>query len=499
MNNKYIVPGILRNPITLLISMGVAVYFGLYIPIIPSSLKNVGDELLNLVKYVSIPLTYTYIIYSTAVLVKNSTIKVKFPLFLLAGFSLIIFSGLIGTLAGFVGEKFIFNKGLLGGNINEQLVEGFHVKPHNSTDIFSYYYSNILLLFFSVLIGAAIGMIRKRNREFLLDFFDSINMTLNNILSWITTLLPFIIIFISWFNINSINRDLLNSALSYLSVLSMLVVILLFAGILIIWKNSKQPFGSIFKSIFNSVIIGFTTGDSIIAIPYSVNTMSHNLKFDKNHISHNLPLLQIVGNFGNIILFSSITLFFTSFYSLHLSISGYLIVFITSIIAGVLSAGRVGVLTYPLLAISMKVLNLPLEFPIIFLVLIDFFVRPFVVILNIFLSMVGVSFVSKADSFGLEDISFGVLLQNVSEKTNLRQFFKDYSKELPVIDQKKSEFLFSVFPNAKFKFYKSFDEIETIWNSYDIEIIVGDKDYIKDLVDSDFSDCRYVVLNQKNN
>jgi len=153
-----------------------------------------------------------------------------------------------------------------------------------------------------------------------------------------------------------------------------------------------------------------------------------------------------------------------------------------------------GLTTITLLSITLDYFSIPMESVFLILLVADILIEPIRVLLTVVINLICTSILGKSHTYIPEEVELGVVMQNLPDNINLRTYFRDLEEEIPLIDQDKTELISAVFPNATFKKYKNWDLIEELWNSYEVNLVIGEKDLIRNISKDISDDSKFVVL-----
>lgn len=513
MKSKIKAVALLRNPMFLLLSICLGVFIGFYYPNFSKSIKIFGDVYIKLLMLTIFPLIITAIVSSVARLVHFDKLKKVLPRIFLWFILILLVCSSIGVLAGVIGKPGIHLSDIQKSNLLElsKSSELNFSTGADSNKLFSSLKtivpSNIFLsltsgnilqvMLFSVLLGLSIGLINRKNSDYLLDIFEGLYSAMQNIIGWISLILPFALFcLISNLTVN-IGLPLIGPMFRFIIIFYIIGVFILILGSIVIWYKSGQKFVLVLNSLLDPILVSISTQNSLAALPSAVNSMVKGLKFEKESSNLFLPLGQFIGQYGNIIFFSLATLFITQFYSINLSPSYILLIIISSVLAGITSGSYSGFTILPLLTLILTPLRIPTDTILFIFISIDLIINPMRTLLTVFVNLVATSLIVKTKPQEVSQQSPGVILQNIPENIDLYNYFAEFEEEIPIISLNRSDFLISVFPNASFKKYKSWKAIDEKWSSFDVNIVVGDKDHLKEILNDNLGESKLVVLNKR--
>ena len=145
---------------------------------------------------------------------------------------------------------------------------------------------------------------------------------------------------------------------------------------LIMWQRT----GSFFKPIYalkDTIIMALGTGNSLACLPSALTAMHEKLGYDKETVDLLVPLTFTICRTGPTLYFALAALFVAQFYNVDLGVSGFTTVIISSVFAGLATAGASGIALLSMLSMVLIPLNLPVEAVLVLFIVIDPIVGPF--------------------------------------------------------------------------------------------------------------------------
>ncbi len=409
-----LVVSLLTSPWTILVAIAVAVFIGLMFKDVASAMKPFGLMYLYMLQMTVIPIIVSAIVSSIAGLAKSSEIG-KFLVRMLSIFVLmLVFASLMGTFAGIIGRP---GKGLdettrntLGKIVETEqdkyapdleislsaapqkeervtLVDFFvNMIPKN---IFQSLSSGraLELIFFSIIFGIAVGVVREQKGEFLISIFDGMFKAFQRIISWLLILLPFGLIFLLADQIASTGVEILLAMMKFILVFFAAGLAVIVFDILVIWRRSHESFITVLKAILDPLVVALVTRSSFATLPAAIKSLVQKLGFYERSTNLFFSLGITLGRFGNIIYFALASMFVAQLYGVDLGIDRYAIIVIGSLFAGMATAGATGVSTLTLLSIVLGPLGLPLEAVLIIFIAIDTIADPLRTLLIVLTNM----------------------------------------------------------------------------------------------------------------
>lgn len=398
-----LVVALLTSPWSLLVSIAIAVVIGLLFHDVAQILKPFGLMYLYLLEMTVIPIIVSAIISSVAGLAKSTGMR-DFLFRMIAIFvAMLIAAALAGTLGGIIGHP--------GSGLDEQTRNtlGSIVKTQQSQyspdlelslsaptvhksqpglidfivqivprNIFSALSSGraLALIFFSIVFGIAIGVLRGEQGESLIALFDGLFKAFQKIITWLMVALPIGLVCLLADQIASTGFQILLAMLKFILIFYAVGIIVFLIDVAIIWRRSRERLGTVLKAMLDPIIVSLVTRSSFATLPTAIKALEQKLGFYERSTNLFLSLGITLGRFGNIIYFSIAALFVAQLYGVDMNISRYGIVVVGSVFAGIATAGASGIATLNLLAIVLGPLGLPLEAVLIIFIAIDAIADP---------------------------------------------------------------------------------------------------------------------------
>ena len=404
----------LKSPLFLFISIILAILLGLLIrkfspPDLEDTnnffyflnylLKSFGKFYINLLQLTIFPIVMSAIITSLAGLMKSKHLSQFILRFFIVFTCFYLIFGTIGTVSGMLlkpGEGLSYkSQEVLGRAIQQDsdeivvsLSEPLKEAPKKSFLMFLLsvipdnvfralvYDSKLQVVFFSILFGVVVGLLRGKLSEYLMNTFSAIMDAFQLIINWILYLLPLGIICLLTTQISEVGLDILFAMTKFILSFFTLGIVIILLNTIIIWKRSKENLIYVLKALLDPIIISLVTRNSFAALPASINAMDTKLKFFSRTTKLLMPLGTTIGRFGNILYFSLAAIFVAQLYGIDLKMSQYSMIIIGSIFAGVATAGATGPATISVLSFVLTPLGLPIQAVLIVFIAIDAIIDP---------------------------------------------------------------------------------------------------------------------------
>lgn len=217
------------------------------------------------------------------------------------------------------------------------------------------------VIVFSLLVGAAITVIKKEKAKIVIDFFDALNDIVLNIIDFVMKLAPIGVFCL----ITKVIATLGLSSLRNLGLYMITIVIALLIHLIFVYTGALVLFARLnpivfFKKFWSVMTLAFSTSSSNATLPVTMETVEKKFGVKKSIFGFTLPLGATINMDGTAIMQGVATVFIAQLFNVNLSITQLLTVILTATLASVGTAGvpGVGMIT---LAMVLESVGLPTE------------------------------------------------------------------------------------------------------------------------------------------
>lgn len=390
----------LRSPWTILVSVLLGVYIGTSQKPLAELIAPFGSLYLGLLKMCVLPILLSAISNSLGRLMQTHNaqqyvrrILVVFPTALLAVSSLTVAiaaitgpgrnlsAATLETLGVLVNQSGIDLEVSLTGPITQEAA------PNIGSFVVNMVPENIFLalsegqtlkvLIFAMVFGVSLGLVKTANTAALFDTLDSIYRAFNQVIHWLTYLLPFGLCSLLAYQLSQIGLDVLLSMVNFVGVMISIFVLIYALGTVVIWWQTQKSFWVVLAAIKDPTILALATSSSLACLPAAIASLSEELHCDRQTTDLVTPLSITLCRFGSVIYFAAATLFVAQLYQKPLGPGTYLLIIVGSILAGMATSGVTGILTLTMLGLVLDPLRLPLDAVLVLFIAIDPLMDPF--------------------------------------------------------------------------------------------------------------------------
>ena len=390
----------LRSPWAILISSLLGAFIGTQQPQVAAWIAPFGTLYLGLLKMCVLPILLSAITNSLGRLMQShdarqyvQRILVVFPLSLLGVSAIaVVIAAIAGpgrnltadtlqTLGVLVNQSGVDLEMALSGPLPAASTIGVttlvdSVVPDNIFAALSED-QTLKVLMFAMIFGVSLGLVKAPTTAALFDTLDSLYRSFNQVIHWLTYLLPFGLCSLLADQLSQVGVEVLLSMVDFVVAAVATFALIYLICTLIIWRRSGVGLWPTVLALKDPTILSLATSSSLACLPAAITSLSENLKFNAQTTNLVTPLAITLCRFGSVIYFASATLFVMQLYQRDLGLASLGIVIVGSILAGMATSGVTGILTLTMLGLVLDPLKLPLEAVLVLFIAIDPLMDPF--------------------------------------------------------------------------------------------------------------------------
>lgn len=270
------------------------------------------------------------------------------------------------------------------------------IVPHN---IF-YALSNgqaLSVLFFCVLLGTALGLVRSEGAKTVLVMLEAIYSAFLKIISWIMLLLPLGLCFLFAGYISQIGWAVLLALGKLIILLIGTALLMMSIYSVILWRKLKIPFLQLLQAMKAPLIVAFSTSSSFATLPTTLKTLQEDLKLDGYITRLVIPLGINFNQQAAVLRYVMVAVFMVQLYGHPLNASEIAFTIVTSVAAAVAVSGIPGIAGINIFALVLAPLNLPLAIGTILLTAIEPVIDPFITMVNVYGNCTAAAIIAKRE------------------------------------------------------------------------------------------------------
>ncbi|WP_296900225.1 cation:dicarboxylase symporter family transporter [Thiohalocapsa sp.] len=231
------------------------------------------------------------------------------------------------------------------------------------------------IVFLSVCLGLALGLIDGETARPALDFFKAIYDAFMQLFRWAILLLaPGLLMFISGV-VAEIDAEVLLALTKFVITFYVGGVVLMVAYMLLFWLAVRGPIIATLSKLSNPNVLAFMTNNPIVALPATLDTLEQDYGVDRRVPDLVIPFGIFANQHGAVFLLSFLTVFLAQIYVIDLSFQDYVVIAIGSIIAGATAVGG-GAVLIPTVAPILGAVGIPTSMALVVLATTDNIIGP---------------------------------------------------------------------------------------------------------------------------
>ncbi|NBD25158.1 dicarboxylate/amino acid:cation symporter [Paenibacillus glycinis] len=386
-------------------AIGAGVVVGLYQPRFATELVPYGNLYLSFLKMCVIPIMVTAIVSSVGRLfMSRNSGKVlrRMILVFLAG---LLLAGILGLGAGWLGkpgEGFSADqRTVLGREVLDREPAAESADPAASGNgllqfVFDLIPSNIFIalgqgdslqiLFFSVVVGIAVGLLSVHAGDQFLLMTDLLFKAFQRIIAWAMYMLPVGMFCMMAGQIAGAGADLLLAMVKYIACIYAVSLLLLLLGVMVVSVKLGQGFLRTLSGLKEPLWIAFGTQNSIATMPYVLEALRDRFRLNANTVNLVVPLGIVLCRYSMVLTYTTGIVFIAQLYGVPLGPEGLLVALAGAILTAVAGAGSPGIVSIAMIALIAGPLQLPYATGVILLMAVNPIIDPGVTAANVMLN-----------------------------------------------------------------------------------------------------------------
>lgn len=260
--------------------------------------------------------------------------------------------------------------------------------------------ASLQILFFSVLLGVATGLLHEEQRRYMIGVTDALFRAFFSIIGWIMYLLPFGLFCLLAGQISTSGVAVILAMAKFVAVVyGVSVVVFLAAGILIS-LSLKVSFFRAIGALKQALLIAFGTQSTFASMPAAIDGLTKELGVSEELVHLITPLGVVINRFSMVILYGVATVFAAQLYDIPLGVGQIAIAAVMVVLAAIAGAGTPGIVSLAMISIVFSPLGLPSTAIVILLLAVNAVVEPVTTMANIFAVSAATAFIAGPKKAG---------------------------------------------------------------------------------------------------
>lgn len=244
--------------------------------------------------------------------------------------------------------------------------------------------ASLQILFFSVLLGVATGLLQEEQRRYMIGVSDALFRAFFSIIGWIMYLLPLGLFCL-------LAGQIANSGVAVILAMAKFVVVVYGVSILVFLASGvvisvtlKVGFFQAIGALKQSLLIAFGTQSTFASMPAAIEGLTKGLGVDEELVHLITPLGVVINRFSMVILYGVATVFAAQLYNIELGVAQIAIGSVMVVLAAIAGAGTPGIVSLAMISIVFSPLGLPSTAIVILLLAVNAVIEPVTTMTNIF-------------------------------------------------------------------------------------------------------------------
>lgn len=242
---------------------------------------------------------------------------------------------------------------------------------------------NLAILFFSFLVGAALGLVRTKGAVHCLANLQAVFEALLKVITWVMYGMPigFFCLFAS--QIARVGFEILPALLGLIVTMYCAVAVLFIVHLYLISSSTGKSMKEVLRHLRKPLFVALGTSSSSATVPVAMITLQEEMKMNKDAVDLIMPVGVSFNPQGTIIFFTTVVYFMAQLYNLPIDLNMILITALCTLATSVVVTGVPSVVAHSMIAIILQPLALPIEVAHILLLAIDPILDPVVTATNV--------------------------------------------------------------------------------------------------------------------
>lgn len=232
------------------------------------------------------------------------------------------------------------------------------------------------IVFFAVILGAALGVLYGAHYHVVYEFIEEVYHAFYQILAWVIALLPLGLLCIIASQTARIDDRVFIAMWVFVAAFVVIAGLLCGGAIAAIAAIGRVSFLQAAAAMRPAFLLAFFTRNSFASIPIAVSAL-HDLGFEDDASELMVPFAVSFCRFANAAYFTLAALFAAQLYGLPLDFGTVLAIAALAIVAGIASAGTMGIASLLPLGLVMRNAGLPFDAVLVLFIAIDPVIDPF--------------------------------------------------------------------------------------------------------------------------
>ena len=355
---------VLGSPIGIVAGIAIGAFIGFYLPPMAQILAPFGDIYVSLLMMCVLPIVITSMTSGVARLVR--TAEIRNHLWRLAAYFLggLLVPSAIGAFAAWIGGPGVnldaSTMSSLGGMVLDTGVTSsdppgllpflVSIVPPNIFAALSSGYI-ISIVFFCVLIGAALGLVQNQGAEEVVQLIEVMADSFHLIFQWVISFLPIGLACLLAGHITYLNLSVFYALVKFIVMFYLTAIAFALLYVFLLWRIVGGTFRQVLQALSQPILVAYTVDSSLAALSSCLQALDQHLGVDKRMSGLILPFGMIANRQGKICLLAFTSVFLAQIHGVTLGIGDAFVILLASSLAGMAAVGSGVVLASSLIVV----------------------------------------------------------------------------------------------------------------------------------------------------
>jgi adenylate cyclase len=217
------------------------------------------------------------------------------------------------------------------------------------------------IMVFSVVFGLAIGLLREKQRDSLVDTGQRVLDAFKRINLWLIYALPFAAVALVARQVALSDAAALYAIGRFLCIIGAALAAGFALAFAATWIRTGRSLRAVLSAMVEPLTYAFITGESLVAAPYAIRAAHERLGYDQATANAAVPVTMVIGRFGYIVYYALAAVFVADFYAVTLFPTDYLILVVAAAVAALATPGMAAAGSLGMIGLALGPLGLPAE------------------------------------------------------------------------------------------------------------------------------------------
>lgn len=420
---------ILQNPKTVIISVILGIFTGIYFGKITKIIDPVGTIYLNFLQMIVTVLLPVALITSIGEMAKKND---NYKILLKIAVYFIIFSIGISTISlitAFVSKNITKPDFQTKKSIGKMLVDkqegdkskNIFIKETTTTFkeeekknttfddlLYNIVPSNVFnalsngdslkIIFVSIFFGLMIRFMNQNSQNTILSIFEGLSNSIDSLINFAMYLLPFGLFSLMASQFDGLPLEILFSIFRFVFLILLISFVIIFISSLIIWKCTNVKYFNQFIILKEAIVAAVATSDGFAAVPATLKGLIQNMKLNKESTTLVVSLSTVLIDFSFILLFAGASFYSFMLYDISFGIDAFIQIIFLSIIATLATLSVPEILGVTMISVVLNPFGIPSEGIIVMSFIAAPILDPILTLMHVYVSCAVSAVVSKKGS-----------------------------------------------------------------------------------------------------